>query len=688
MSSQSSVVRIEIPRHLQDCNGYCGPACALMIVDFAGSAKHPPVFAQHSFFREIREQAKRSADKRPIKSPAECLEQLVNDHAAGEVKWQKVYDANPQVVAEKIWHAVEQQKIPCMMMVSSGMHWVVPFGVMRKTQGEAAGMLVRDPAWSGMPRFYGLSVFPDKPLLDHGPQPCNCLKHADNHSDECTGQVHERYFSMEELLSHRGLQGAPDWKENGAIALIPRGGNAVAMQFSRSSASPFLPLMQARAQAGDAAMKAVLEHGLCGRTDSPAAWNEILTGATAGEPVLVKNPDDPRDDFFLVPMHPSSKSNKTALVVLDAKTLLLREVSLAENWPIPALPSEKDQQDLSRQNLVLADGVAARFHANDIQPNLSYLVWKPSAASILPYAPLKEFQVPHPQTGQTTSIYQTQDGVGFGHLGPDDFPTIEPSIPTPGKPGPWKMISGIASAAALGMGVMQVLPKPEIRGDETAVSHVQDDTNQEVIDELRDKIEEIKTSVSTLQETNGTMAGDLRDRDLTIKNLEGELGAKEKELSKVKTGLTQSEKTIAALKEENQKIRIQIEVMQKELTSLQDGVNKNDESKGGIQVELGIRIEEIKKLKISISKLSAELAASDGDCNSLRAQNLSLQKDLTKQREIVINSEQVIRQLKELLAGRKTEAGERVKVYQAEGEKAVERDQAEPVKPSDPKVFR
>lgn len=688
MSSQSSVVRIEIPRHLQDCNGYCGPACALMIVDFAGSAKHPPVFAQHSFFREIREQAKRSADKRPIKSPAECLEQLVNDHAAGEVKWQKVYDANPQVVAEKIWHAVEQQKIPCMMMVSSGMHWVVPFGVMRKTQGEAAGMLVRDPAWSGMPRFYGLSVFPDKPLLDHGPQPCNCLKHADNQSDECTGQVHERYFSMEELLSHRGLQGAPDWKENGAIALIPRGGNAVAMQFSRSSASPALPLMQARAQAGDAAMKAVLEHGLCGRTDSPEVWNEILTGATAGEPVLVKNPDDPRDDFFLVPMHPSSKSNKTALVVLDAKTLLLREVSLAENWPIPALPSDKDQQDLSRQNLVLADGVAARFHANDIQPNLSYLVWKPSAASILPYAPLKEFQVPHPQTGQTTSIYQTQDGVGFGHLGPDDFPTIEPSIPTPGKPGPWKMISGIASAAALGMGVMQVLPKPEIRGDETAVSHVQDDTNQEVIDELRDKIEEIKTSVSTLQETNGTMAGDLRDRDLTIKNLEGELGAKEKELSKVKTGFTQSEKTIAALKEENQKIRIQIEVMQKELTSLRDGVNKNDESKGGIQVELGIRIEEIKKLKISISKLSAELAASDGDCNSLRAQNLSLQKDLTKQREIVINSEQVIRQLKELLAGRKTEAGERVKVYQAEGEKAVERDQAEPVKPSDPKVFR
>ena len=201
---------------------------------------------------------------------------------------------------------------------------------------------------------------------------------------------------MEELLSHRGLQGAPDWKEKGAIALIPRGGNAAAMQFSLSPASPALPLMQARAQAGEAAMNAVLEHGLCGRADSPSAWNGVLTGAKAGEPVLVKNPDDPRDDFFLVPMHPSAKSSKTALVVLDAKTLALREVSLAENWPIPALPSEKDQQDLSRQNLVLADGVAARFHATEIKPNLSYLVWKPSAASILPYAPLKEFQVPHP----------------------------------------------------------------------------------------------------------------------------------------------------------------------------------------------------------------------------------------------------------------------------------------------------
>lgn len=565
MSSEPSIVRIEIPRHLQDCNGYCGPACALMIVDFAGSAKHPPVFAQHSFFREIREQAKRSADKRPIKSPAECLEQLVNDHAAGEVKWQKVYDANPQVVAEKIWHAVEQQKIPCMMMVSSGMHWVVPFGVMRKSQGEAAGMLVRDPAWSGMPRFYGLSVFPDKPLLDHGPQPCNCLKHADTHSDECTGQVHERYFSMEELLSHRGLQGAPDWKENGAIALIPRGGNAAAMQFARSSPSPALPLMQARAQAGDAAMKAVLEHGLCGRVDSPAAWNEILTGATAGEPVLVKNPDDARDDFFLVPMHPSSKSNKTALVVLDAKTLALREVSLAENWPIPALPSEKDQQNLSRQNLVLADGVAARFHANDIQPNLSYLVWKPSAASILPYAPLKEFQVPHPQTGQTTSIYQTQDGVGFGHLGPDDFPTIEPSIPTPGKPGPWKMISGIASAAALGLGVMHLIPKPEVSNDGGAVSHVQDDANQGVIDGLRDEIKAIKISVTTLQQTNSSLAGNLQERDLTIKKLEEELRNQIKENRRLNTGLTNAEKSIATWKAENEKLNATIIKLSAEL---------------------------------------------------------------------------------------------------------------------------
>lgn len=581
MPQDSSIDRIEIPRHLQDCNGYCGPACALMIVDFVGSAKHPPVFAQHSFFREIREQAKRSADKRPIKSPAECLEQLVNEHAAGEVKWQKIYDANPQLVAEKIWHAVEQQKIPCMMMVSSGMHWVVSFGVMRKTQGEPAGMLVRDPAWSGMPRFYGLSVFPDKPLLDHGPQPCNCLKHAESHADACTGQVHERYFSMEELLSHRGLQGAPDWKEKGAIALIPRGGNAAAMTFSLSPALPALPLMQARALAGEAAMKAVLEHGLCGRADYPAAWSEILTGAKAGEPVLVKNPDDPRDDFFLVPLRPSSQSKRTALVVLDAKTLALREVSLAENWPIPTLPSEKDQQDLSRQNLILADGVAARFHATDLKPNLNYFVWKPSAASILPYAPLKEFQVPHPQTGQSISIYQTLDGIGFGHLGPEEFPAIEPGVSTAGKPGPWIKVAGIASAAALGLGVMHLLPKAENRNDGVELSQV--------------------------QQRNSTMASQLQERDRTIKKLEEELSNQLKEDSRIRSSLSLSEKAMTDLKAENEKIKLQQVDALRILTNLKDLLNKRDGVIKTLQSDIGKRDEEIKNLNATIAKLSAEL---------------------------------------------------------------------------------
>jgi hypothetical protein len=27
----SSPVRLGVPRHLQDCNGYCGPACVMMV---------------------------------------------------------------------------------------------------------------------------------------------------------------------------------------------------------------------------------------------------------------------------------------------------------------------------------------------------------------------------------------------------------------------------------------------------------------------------------------------------------------------------------------------------------------------------------------------------------------------------------------------------------------------------------
>ncbi len=209
-------LRLEVPRHLQDFNGYCGPACALMVVDAVGSAKSPPVMAQNDFFREIRGYAKEMKDRRAVKSPAESLLKLVNDHTAGEMKWKKVFLPESAPVASLIFQAIEKVSQPCMMLVSKGMHWVVAFGRMRKNDGSVGGLLLRDPAWAGMPRFFGLSIFPEKPAIEHSDSPCKCVEH-----DNPPGTVHERYVTMEELLSPRGLQGSPDWEGRGAIALIP-----------------------------------------------------------------------------------------------------------------------------------------------------------------------------------------------------------------------------------------------------------------------------------------------------------------------------------------------------------------------------------------------------------------------------------------------------------------------------------
>ena len=67
-----------------------------------------------------------------------------------------------------------------------------------------------------MPRFFGLSIFPKEPAVEHTHSPCQCLE-----ADKPPGTVHERYITMDELRSPRGLQGSPDWEGRGAIALVP-----------------------------------------------------------------------------------------------------------------------------------------------------------------------------------------------------------------------------------------------------------------------------------------------------------------------------------------------------------------------------------------------------------------------------------------------------------------------------------
>ncbi|MGJ8726228.1 MAG: hypothetical protein ACSHYB_16850 [Roseibacillus sp.] len=464
MSNEQHAIRIDVPRHLQDFNGYCGPACALMVVDFAGSKKSPPVFAQNDFFREIRSHAKQASDKRPIKSPAESLLSLINNHADGATQWEKVYQTESAPVAEAILEAIAGQGQPCMIMINRGMHWVVAFGFLKKEDGSPSGLLMRDPAWAGMPRFYGLSIFPDEPTITHCNSPCSCLEATDSKENKRTGKVNERFFTMEELLSHRGLQGSLDWEGKGAIALIPEGTQGAAARLPASMVAGVgavgAPVANALENAGEAALAAVRDSGLTGREDSPPEWDQALVNARAGDPILVKDPEDSRDDFYLVPLIPQDpKAPKGAWAMLDAQTLALREVSLLEDWQTPILPTQQDSQQASQEPVSLPDGTTAKFQPSDLTPNTKNLVWQPSAAAVLPYWPVKEFTAPHPVSGDPLSVYLTQDGKPHGHLGPDEDPHPEskpPSNnqpnPTPAKPKP-NRLKKIALTTAVAAGI-------------------------------------------------------------------------------------------------------------------------------------------------------------------------------------------------------------------------------------------
>lgn len=209
----SARINLGIPRHLQDYNGYCGPACAMMVVAGEQATLPPELQAQQNLFREIRQHAKASNDKRPIKSPAESLIAVLEMHSHS--RWQKFFDSSPDPIARRILDSIEKFSQPAIILISKGMHWVVAFGRTLKDDGSVAGVLLRDPAWAGMPKFFGLSIYPEKGTFDHSQAPCACLQ-----SDNPPASVHERYMAMDELLSPRGLQGTPDWEGNGALAIL------------------------------------------------------------------------------------------------------------------------------------------------------------------------------------------------------------------------------------------------------------------------------------------------------------------------------------------------------------------------------------------------------------------------------------------------------------------------------------
>lgn len=212
-------IRLEVPRHLQDFNGYCGPACAMMVVAGEQASLPPGLQAQQNLFREIRQHAKASNDKRPIKSPAESLIAVLEMHSHS--RWQKLFNPAPGPIARLVIDCIEKMSQPAILLVSKGMHWVVAFGRTLKDDGSVAGVLLRDPAWAGMPKFFGLTIYPEKGTFEHGAAPCTCLQ-----SDHPPASVHERFMALDELLSPRGLHGSPDWEGNGALAILPTPGTS------------------------------------------------------------------------------------------------------------------------------------------------------------------------------------------------------------------------------------------------------------------------------------------------------------------------------------------------------------------------------------------------------------------------------------------------------------------------------
>jgi hypothetical protein len=207
-------ITVDIPRHLQDFNGYCGPACAMMVAAWENATLPAPAKAQHDVFRMIRQHAKAANDKRPIKSPAESIIAVLE--GLSQMRWRKFFDQDAASIAGRILAAIEKQTHPAIILISKGLHWVVAFGRTLRDDGRVAGVLMRDPAWAGMPKFFGLSIYPEKGTFEHGPSPCACLQ-----ADNPPGCVHERYMALEELLSTRGLHGSPDWEGHGALAILP-----------------------------------------------------------------------------------------------------------------------------------------------------------------------------------------------------------------------------------------------------------------------------------------------------------------------------------------------------------------------------------------------------------------------------------------------------------------------------------
>jgi hypothetical protein len=434
--------RLDVPRHLQDCYGYCGQACVMMVhcgYDTTGANT-----AQHSHWQTVRQHMVQTFSLwalPPIFSTPEGLLQVL---AVPGRSWVKVFNTDPWEVAKRIIYSIETRKQPCLILINKGAHWVVAFGVHRGTSGALKSVLTRDPAWGpNMPLLRDPKPPKNPPKHDkhaaHTQQgqhlECTCLKRDKDPAHSMpTGTTYERIFSVDYqntgLLSTGGLKDSTDYAQKNhttcALALVAPISPEAAAELSdpKKWPPPASPNTGAKPGGGDpaeAALLAAREYGLSG-PDAHPEWRAVFDGGRAGTPILVKTPGDPDGHYYLVPIQPRRPGPRSGYVILDARTLHLHEAALLDHWTVPSFPTKQDAEKIAAQEILLPDGRRHRFSEADLHANTQNLVWQASAASILPYAPLREFTARHPITGVPVSIYITQGGEIYTSLGLRDLP--------------------------------------------------------------------------------------------------------------------------------------------------------------------------------------------------------------------------------------------------------------------------
>jgi hypothetical protein len=245
------------------------------------------------------------------------------------------------------------------------------------------------------------------------------------------------------------------------------------------------------------------EHGLWGRADSPPEWQKALECASPGDPILVKDPSDPRDDFYLVPILPLDPAAiRSAWIMLDTVTFRLREAALLDHWKCPAFPDENDTKQIARNLLVLPDGTQAQFKPKDLKPNSKNLVWRAGDASILPYWPHKEWIAPHPLTGEPVSIFVTQEGEVLTNPTGSSHPASASSEPS-GKPSPIRWLPALIAGLAIGMTLQAWRQdrKPSIAAVEPANTENFKEENEpltELLTEERARITKLEDEIRVL----------------------------------------------------------------------------------------------------------------------------------------------------------------------------------------------